>query len=78
MPITPSVRETRELNSVVVAESALHLVRHRANADVRIGHERAPPRSGTGIETATAWGSERGLSAGSNRRKPTVRSRLIL
>jgi hypothetical protein len=69
-----SAREGSELNSVVAAEFALHSVRHHAHADKRIGHDRAPPGSGT--ETATGWGSRPGRSSGPNRRKPTVRSRL--
>jgi hypothetical protein len=47
------------VDRIVVVEVALPLVRHLAkNPLVRVAHDRVPPGSGTGIETAIAWGSE--------------------
>ena len=63
---------------VVVVELALRLVRHQPeNADVPVGHDRAPG-SGNVIDTAVAYGSSWGRSSGPTRRKPTVRSRLFI
>ena len=72
------VREARELDSVAVAEFALHLLRHHATSDARVGHDRAPHGSGTGSETATACGTEGGMSCGPTRRKPTTCSKLAI
>jgi hypothetical protein len=64
------------IGSVVVSEVALPLPRHLAkNPDVRVAHVPAPPGSGTGFETAIAWGSSCGRSSGPTSRKPNVRSR---
>src|SRR5437588_2911747 len=62
------------VDRVVVVELALRLVRHEPeNADVPVGHDRAPG-SGNAIETAVGWGR----SSGPTRRKPKVRSRLVI
>ena len=66
------------VDRVVVVELALRLVRHEPeNADVPVGHDRAPG-SGNAIETAVGWGSSWGRSSGPTRRKPKVRSRLVI
>jgi hypothetical protein len=46
------------VDSVVLVELALGPVRHQAkDAHVQVAHDRAPSGSGTGHETAAAWGS---------------------
>jgi hypothetical protein len=45
------------VDSVVVVELALRSVCDQPkNTDMQVAHDRAPPGSGTGIETATASG----------------------
>jgi hypothetical protein len=47
------------VDSVVDVELALVPHGHQAkDAHVQVAHDRAPPGSGTGIDTATASGSE--------------------
>jgi hypothetical protein len=66
------------VNRVVVDEFSLRLVRLQPEkADVGVGHDRVPG-SGTGIETATAWGSSMGRSSGPRRRKPKALSGLVI
>jgi len=64
------------IGRVVIVELALTFLRHEPkDAEMPVGHDRPPPGSGIGIETATASGSERGTSTSLNRRKPIARSR---
>jgi hypothetical protein len=43
------------IDSLVVAQLPLPLMRHQTkDADVRVSHNRAPPSSGSAIETAVA------------------------
>lgn len=64
------------IDGVVVTQLLLPAARHRPkNANVRIGHERVRPGSGTGSATETATGSESAASSGTNRRNPTMSSR---
>ena len=66
------------VNRVVVNEFSPRLVRqHPEKADVGVSHDRVPG-SGTGIETAAAWGSSMGRSSGPTRRKPKTLSRLVI
>jgi hypothetical protein len=53
-----AVREARELDSAVVAEFAVHRSRDHAKSDAPAGQDRAPLDSASGIDTATASGSE--------------------
>jgi hypothetical protein len=63
------------IRRVVIVELTLSVLGNEAKkADMSIGHDRSPPGSGIGIDTATAWGSECGTSPGLNRRKPTTLS----
>jgi hypothetical protein len=65
------------IGRVLIVELPLSLLRDEPKnaADMPIGHDRPPPGSGIGIETATASGSECGTSSGLNRRKPSDPSR---
>jgi hypothetical protein len=67
-----------DLDSVVVAEYALHRLRHHPKSGARVGHDRAPSGSGTGTEAATACGTQWGMSCGPTKRKPTTCSKLAI
>ena len=61
------------VESVMVVELGLGLARDLAeDAYVRVAHGRAPPRSEIGIATATARGSEWGMSPSSTSLNPSV------
>ncbi|HET6869862.1 MAG TPA: hypothetical protein VFH80_28375 [Solirubrobacteraceae bacterium] len=65
------------LKGVVVVELALGLARHVAqDAHVAVGHALPPPRSGTGIDTATACSGDGGTSSSLKTLNPSVPSRL--
>jgi hypothetical protein len=57
---SPSGRPVaRNLDSIVVVELALRPPRHQAkDAHMKVAHDGGPAHSGTGIDTATACGSE--------------------
>ena len=59
LPSAWRCRVSTVVDSVVFGELAPRFVRQLAkHADVQVGHDRAPAGSATGIEMATAWGSE--------------------
>ena len=67
----------RVLGGVVAAQLSLALARHLAkDAHVQIAHGRARSGSGTGIDAATACGSEGETSLSRNNPNPTVPCRL--
>jgi hypothetical protein len=75
-PPTPGYGFSGVIGRVVIVELSLAFLRHEPkNAQVPIGHDRRPLRSGIGRETATASGSERGTSSSLNRRKPNASSK---